>query len=183
AVCVLTTLNVMGVKKGSRRQNLLVSIKILGLTVMFIVGVVFGAPPPQPSAAASSPPAFGLAMILVLLTYGGWNEAAYISSEVREGRRNMARALLWSIGAITTIYVLINFTYLRGLVLEPDRSALRHSTLLVRRTSEGRISFFAMNVLMKMIARMTRISEKPMPPVRPGGRSLRKGRRIGSVVR
>jgi basic amino acid/polyamine antiporter, APA family len=116
AVSVLTTLNVIGVRQGKSTQNLLVSIKILGLTVVFIVGIVLGAPPPPPPAASSTP-AFGLAMILVLLTYGGWNEAAYISAEVRDGHRNMARALLWSIGTITTIYLLINFTYLRGLGL------------------------------------------------------------------
>ena len=116
AVCVLTTVNVIGVKQGSRTQNVLVSIKILGLTIVFVVGILLGAPPPPPPAPSSSP-AFGLAMILVLLTYGGWNEAAYISSEVREGKRNMSRALLWSIGTITTIYLLINFTYLRGLGL------------------------------------------------------------------
>jgi len=116
AVCVLTTVNVSGVKQGSRTQNVLVSIKILGLTIVFVVGILLGAPPPPPPAPSSSP-AFGLAMILVLLTYGGWNEAAYISSEVREGKRNMSRALLWSIGTITTIYLLINFTYLRGLGL------------------------------------------------------------------
>jgi len=116
AVCVLTTLNVMGVRQGSRTQNLLVSFKILGLTVMVIVGLIFGMPASAPPAASPSS-AFGFAMIFVLLTYGGWNEAAYISSEVREGKRNMARALLGSIGAITTIYLLVNFTYLHGLGL------------------------------------------------------------------
>ena len=34
---------------------------------------------------------FGLAMVFVLLTYGGWNEAAYISAEVAGGRRAIVR--------------------------------------------------------------------------------------------
>ena len=115
AVSALTILNVIGAQQSKRTQKVLVAIKILGLTVVFIVGIVLGTPSSAP--AASSTPAFGLAMILVLLTYGGWNEAAYISAEVREGHRNMSRALLWSIGTITAIYLLINFTYVRGLGL------------------------------------------------------------------
>lgn len=115
AVSALTILNVIGVQQSKGTQKVLVAIKILGLTVVFIVGIVLGTPSSAP--ASSSTPAFGLAMILVLLTYGGWNEAAYISAEVREGHRNMSRALLWSIGTITAIYLLINFTYVRGLGL------------------------------------------------------------------
>ena len=54
----------------------------------------------------------------MLLTYGGWNEAAYISSEMRGRRRNLARALLWGIAIITGIYLLANVAYLRGLGLD-----------------------------------------------------------------
>jgi len=115
AISALTILNVIGAQQSKGTQKVLVAIKILGLTVVFIVGIVLGTPSSAPAAAST--PAFGLAMILVLLTYGGWNEAAYISAEVREGHRNMSRALLWSIGTVTTIYLLINFTYVRGLGL------------------------------------------------------------------
>src|ERR1044071_6798676 len=66
AVCILTSVNVLGVKQGSRTQNVIVSLKILGLTVMFVIGLLLGTPPPAAAAAPSSP-AFGLAMILVLL--------------------------------------------------------------------------------------------------------------------
>jgi amino acid transporter len=51
-------------------------------------------------------------MIFVLLTYGGWNEAAYISAEVMSKGRGMVQSLLWGILIITTIYVLVNWVYL-----------------------------------------------------------------------
>jgi amino acid transporter len=57
----------------------------------------------------------GSAMVFVLFTYGGWNDAAYISAEVRERERNMARALLLAIGLVTVLYVLVNLAYLKGL--------------------------------------------------------------------
>src|SRR5690606_14136122 len=61
--------------------------------------------------------AFGLSMVFVLLTFGGWNEAAYISAELRSGRKKMVNALILSIIIITVIYLLINLAYLRGLGL------------------------------------------------------------------
>jgi amino acid transporter len=54
-------------------------------------------------------------MIFVLFTYGGWNDAAYISAEVRDRERNMARSLFLSIGLVTLLYVLVNLAYLKGL--------------------------------------------------------------------
>jgi amino acid transporter len=54
----------------------------------------------------------GLAMVFVLLTYGGWNEAAYLSAELRDGRRNMARVLVVSIVAVTLFYFMVAWAYL-----------------------------------------------------------------------
>jgi amino acid transporter len=56
-------------------------------------------------------------MIFVLLTYGGWNEAAFLSAEVRSTRSSMVRVLLFSIGAVTLIYILVNLALVRGLGL------------------------------------------------------------------
>jgi amino acid transporter len=54
-------------------------------------------------------------MVFVLLTFGGWNEAAYISAELRAGKRTMLPILLWGVGTITAIYLFAGFAYLRGL--------------------------------------------------------------------
>jgi basic amino acid/polyamine antiporter, APA family len=119
AVVALTLVNVAGVKQGKWTQNVLTSTQVLG--VLLVVGIgLAAAVPPGPAAAAPAAPgggAFGLVMIFVLLTYGGWNEAAYLSAEVERPQRTMVRALLGSIAAITTLYLLANLAYLRGLGL------------------------------------------------------------------
>jgi amino acid transporter len=56
-------------------------------------------------------------MIFVLLTYGGWNEAAYLSGEVRDPHRNMMRILIGGILAVTVLYLLVNLGYLAALGL------------------------------------------------------------------
>jgi amino acid transporter len=54
------------------------------------------------------------AMLFVLFTYSGWNEAAYISAELKE-RRSMVVALSVSIGLVTLLYLAVNYAYVRGL--------------------------------------------------------------------
>jgi amino acid transporter len=76
------------------------------------------------SAESSSLSMFGLAMIFVLFTFGGWNEMAYVGAEVRNPRKNIFRALLLGTLAITVIFLLANFAFLRALGLE----GIRHSS-------------------------------------------------------
>ncbi len=116
AIALLTALNIVGLQQGKWTQNLLSAAKVLGLLLVVILGLTAipnSAPPVEPASSGT----WGLAMVFVLLSYGGWNEAAYISAEIQNGRRNILRSLMWSIGIITAIYLLINLAYLRGLGL------------------------------------------------------------------
>jgi APA family basic amino acid/polyamine antiporter len=84
----------------------------------------FSLPPAAPLAApAPARPAFGLAMVFVLLAYGGWNEAAYVSTELRGGRRAIATALVGSLLLVMLLYVLANAAYLRGLGVDGVRDS------------------------------------------------------------
>src|SRR5690606_16670192 len=56
--------------------------------------------------------------VMVLLTFGGWNEAGYISSEMRGGSKKMALVMIASILIITAIYLLINLAYLNVLGID-----------------------------------------------------------------
>ncbi|MEH2288609.1 APC family permease [Nostoc sp.] len=116
AIAFLTALNIIGLQQGKWTQNLLSVAKVLGLLLVVIVGLTAIPNSVTPVESASSG-TWGLAMVFVLLSYGGWNEAAYISAEIQDGRRNIVRSLMWSIGIITAIYLLINLAYLRGLGL------------------------------------------------------------------
>jgi basic amino acid/polyamine antiporter, APA family len=116
AIALLTALNIIGLQQGKWTQNLLSAAKVLGLLLVVVLGLTAIPNSAAPVESASSG-TWGLAMVFVLLSYGGWNEAAYISAEIQDGRRNIVRSLMWSIGIITAIYLLINLAYLRGLGL------------------------------------------------------------------
>jgi APA family basic amino acid/polyamine antiporter len=110
AVAVLTVINVLGVREGKWTQNLLTTVKALGL--LAIVGVA--AIGPQSPITTETVEAFPLsvALILVLFTYGGWNEMAYVAAEVRDPKRNIVRALVLGTAAVTLLYLLVNGAFL-----------------------------------------------------------------------
>ena len=118
-VTVLTAVNYAGIREGKLTQNFFTFLECAGLVLIVVAGFVL-APDPAPAAAGGGAPWYmgagiGSAMVFVLFTYGGWNDAAYISAEVRDRRRNMVRALLLSIGIVTLLYLLVNLAYLKGL--------------------------------------------------------------------
>lgn len=125
AVIILTALNSFGVTVGRRAQTFLVVAKLLGIALLVFAGLVTSSPANPNTPQPVSGPGWPLATILVLYAYGGWNDAAFVTAEVRNRTRNIPRALLLGIGAITLIYVLMNLAYLRALGFEGVRSSFR----------------------------------------------------------
>lgn len=124
-IVVLTAVNYAGIREGKTTQNVFTVLEVAGLLLIIVAGLVFASPaaPAAPAAPGAGQPwhmgaGIGTAMLFVLFTYGGWNDAAYISAEVRDRSRNMVRALLVAIGLVTVLYVLVNLAYLRGLGYE-----------------------------------------------------------------
>jgi amino acid transporter len=54
-------------------------------------------------------------MVFVLLTFGGWNESAYISAEVKGGSKTVVYVIVFSLLLITIIYLLVNWALISGL--------------------------------------------------------------------
>lgn len=118
AVVVLTGINIVGVKTGKWTQNLLTLAKVLGMAAIIMVG--FSAPPPAPAPEPPGVISWGgldLALILVMFTFGGWNEMAYVAAEIKNPRRNIVRGLVTGTVAVTVLYLLMNAAFLNSLGL------------------------------------------------------------------
>ena len=119
-VIILTGINIIGVQFGAGAQKLLTGLEVLGVLIVVSAGFFTNQTDAEGSpgiAATANSGSLGLAMVFVLLTFGGWNEAAYISAELRTGRKGMATALILSIFIITAIYLLMNLAFLKVLGL------------------------------------------------------------------
>jgi amino acid transporter len=116
AVVAMTLLNFAGTLPSKTLQRLML-MALAAALVLLSLAALLAAGTPRPAVQGSPGGSFGLAMIFVLFTYGGWNEAAYLAGEVRDPRRNMTRILVWGIVAVTALYMLVNASYLAALGL------------------------------------------------------------------
>lgn len=117
ATVVLTAINLRGIRSGAETQSWLTAVEVGGLVLvvgaaLWVLGTGTDAPPPAPAAppGPASLAGVGFGMVFVLLTFGGWNDAAYISADLQD-RRAIARALLISVLFLTALYLLVNWAY------------------------------------------------------------------------
>jgi APA family basic amino acid/polyamine antiporter len=123
---ILALLNWMGLRAGSRTQELTCLAKVLALAVF--VAACFAISP----AAASAPPLFAspragimLAILIalqpIIVTYDGWYSAIYFMEEDEDPVRNLPRSSIGAVVACIAIYLLLNLALLH--VLPIDRLA------------------------------------------------------------
>jgi APA family basic amino acid/polyamine antiporter len=122
-IVVLSAVNYVGVKPGSRVLNVFVLLKVAALAALILFAWTV---PPAPNwlsagrvdSTTSGVLAFGAALIPILFAYGGWQNANYVAEEMREPERHLPRSLIIGTFAVVAIYVLVNIAYLRALGLE-----------------------------------------------------------------
>lgn len=125
AVIVLTAVNVIGTIEGKNLQVVVTFLEIGAIGAIILFGM-FGSPETAERAAPSMPPetaAIGMAMIFVLLTYGGWNEAAYLTGELKDAPRNIAKVLAGGTVILVVLYTLANLALLSVLGLDGLRQS------------------------------------------------------------
>lgn len=115
AVVVLAILQLLGTGPSGRTQLVLTTMTLVLVLVIAVAAFMAGGQPfaqdsgiPQDAVSMSA----GLALVFILLTYGGWNEAAYLAGELRDARRNLVRVLIIGAGTVTVLYVLVNLALL-----------------------------------------------------------------------
>jgi len=119
-VLLLTAVNMLGIHASSRIQFWLILFEVLGLIAVVVAGFTLEAGDSSGAFFDTAPPMaqLGLALVFVLLTFGGWSEAAYISAEVRGGPRVIVRVIVISMALLTVLYLLVNAALLHGLGLQ-----------------------------------------------------------------
>jgi amino acid transporter len=124
-ILLLTWANIAGIHIGKGVQNLLTAVKLCALLMIIGVGLSIA---PAPAAAAAPAPAisslnfstlqaFGVALVFVLWTYGGWTESAYVAEEIHDPHRNLPWSILLGLAVVTLLYLTVNWVYMRVIPL------------------------------------------------------------------
>lgn len=124
SIVIFTAVNVIGTRQSKTLQITVTFIEIGAVAAIILAGFFMSSGEPvAPVVQASETAAIGMAMIFVLLTYGGWNEVAYLTGEIKDAPRNIARVLVLGTAAIAGLYVLANIAMLGVLGLEGLRQS------------------------------------------------------------
>ena len=119
AILALTGLNLTGIRISIVSQMTLVTMDVVALLALGAAALALIAADVGPVASFEvikpfAPTGFGAAMVFVMLAYGGFNDAATLSAEVRRPA-DMTWAMIGGMTLVTALYLLANWAYLRGL--------------------------------------------------------------------
>ncbi|AEI49886.1 APC family permease [Runella slithyformis] len=125
-IALLTIMNVLGVKWGGVFASVFTSAKLIGIAIVVCIGFVGGTYALNMTGFAwtsnvqnlSLVSSFGLALIGVTFSYGGYQHATFLAAEVKDANRMVPRAMLMGIGIVCLAYLSVNVAYLKLLPIE-----------------------------------------------------------------
>lgn len=122
ALGLLTVINCLGVRAGSRVQSAMTLAAIAAIAMLELFSFLRGGPSQISWHPVLNQPAsmslvftFGAAMTPVLFAYGGWQTSSFLAGEVREPRKTLPRGLVLGVLGVIVVYTSVNFVYVRAL--------------------------------------------------------------------
>jgi APA family basic amino acid/polyamine antiporter len=130
SILILGAINYVGVRSGNGVNVVLTAAKVGGLAALPLMALAAARTtpdfsvivPPELTRPAAS---FGVAMIAVLWTYEAWYFVTYAAGEIENPQKNVPRALVLGILALTTIYLAVNVAYFFALTIPEMRGEQR----------------------------------------------------------
>jgi basic amino acid/polyamine antiporter, APA family len=120
-LAILTIINCFGVRAGGTVQSVLMVLKIVAISALVLCGLFLGESKVSTVGFLDRPAsfdlltAFGVALVPVIFSYGGWQTATFVAGEIKEPRRNLPRGLILGVIGVVVLYLAANVVYLRVL--------------------------------------------------------------------
>jgi APA family basic amino acid/polyamine antiporter len=126
ALCTVTFVNIISVKWSAIFSSLITVLKVIGISVVILVCLFYGRHV-LAELGMNNPDtthvSFGLALIGVLWSYGGWQHASYLGGEVHNAKKILPRAMVLGALIVTVVYILVNLAYLSVLSIDEVSSS------------------------------------------------------------
>ncbi len=117
-VLIIAYVHTKKIKTISRFQKSFTGLKILLVLVLIIFGFILAKPqnisflPSNEAVSAIFTGSFAISLIFVMYAYSGWNASAYISSEIKNPKKNMPLSLFLGTLIVILLYVPVNAVFL-----------------------------------------------------------------------
>lgn len=117
-IILFSIIHSLGIKFGTRVQNILTILKVL-LLIGFVGIVLLSGrgdashftPLSQVGQGSIGIKTIGLSLMWIMFAYSGWNASTYIGSEIRNPKRNLPASLLTGTFVVIILYLLINVAF------------------------------------------------------------------------
>jgi APA family basic amino acid/polyamine antiporter len=141
-ILVLSLINYLGVKQGSRLQTAFTAGKLAAVALIIGLGFGLGSRVPRhfvgaESAGPVSAGSFLTALVAGLFAFGGWHMVTYSSEETVRPEKTIPRALVTGTLIVTAAYLLMNAVYLYVLPLDEVAASTRVAADLADRLLSG----------------------------------------------
>jgi APA family basic amino acid/polyamine antiporter len=125
AILIFYVINLMGLKVSAKTQNMLMLVKI-GMILLLISALFFPAKHAVTKELVSGTVysatdyirSFGLALIAVCFTYGGYQQTINFGGEIRDPRKNMPKGIFIGILVIIALYFAVSYSYYKVIGFE-----------------------------------------------------------------
>ncbi|HEY0751382.1 MAG TPA: APC family permease, partial [Chitinophagaceae bacterium] len=124
AIAVFYGVNLMGLRMSSKTQNVLMIIKI-AMLVLLISSIFFVEGKNTEVNIANADyswseyiKAFGVALIAVSFTYGGYQQSINFGGEVANARKNIPKGITIGLLIIITLYLAVSYAYYNAIGFE-----------------------------------------------------------------
>ena len=135
-----TILNVFGLGRVARIQNVLTFIKVGVLLAFVLLGLLVGQGDwshfNQEAVRTSTTPLpqqFVISLFWIYVSYSGWNAATYVAEEIRNPARTLPVALAFGTASVAALYLALNVVYLYAAPLEEMKGVIAIGTLTAQK--------------------------------------------------
>jgi APA family basic amino acid/polyamine antiporter len=137
-VIIFYGVNLLGLRMSAKTQNILMIIKV-SMILMLIAALFFPSLYHDNTAANIAPQSadwklylqsFGLSLVAVSFTYGGYQQTINFGHEVNDARRNIPRGIFIGITAIILLYLTVNYSYYKVVGFENLKNTNEIATVI-----------------------------------------------------
>ncbi len=130
-IALLTVINILGVLRAAKFQNVLTGAKITILIAFIFFALAAGngdwAHFSQPAVRESTNSIFAqfaISLCFIYTAYSGWNAATYVAEELKQPARTLPLALSIGTGLVALLFILMNVIFLYAIPMEEMKGVL-----------------------------------------------------------
>lgn len=154
AIGLFYGINLLGLRMSSTTQNILMLIKI-SMILMIVSALFFPAQHTSTTVVSSATEfswmdyvkSFGLALIAVSFTYGGYQQTINFGEEVKHPQKNLPRGILIGILVIILLYLSVSYAYYKVIGFEELKNAKGIAAIVAERMF-GQTGSFVFSILL-----------------------------------